>query len=99
MSAKHALLGLLLDRPAYPYQLAAQLHERLGPAWKVNSGQLYNAIAALERDGMIERAGNASPDHEGRHVFQITDAGVGEFERFFDQTPDAARPCRRPLLV
>ncbi len=99
MSAKHALLGLLLDRPAYPYQMAAQLQERLGPAWKVNSGQLYHAIGRLEKAGLIERAQDASPDPEGRHVFQITDAGVSEFERFFAEAPDGARLARRPLLV
>ncbi|HTB50283.1 MAG TPA: PadR family transcriptional regulator [Solirubrobacteraceae bacterium] len=99
MSAKHALLGLLLDRPAYPYQLADQLKLRLGPAWKVNSGQLYQTIKALEKDGLIERVHETSPDHEHRHVFEITDEGVVEFERFFDQSSDAVRLCRRPLLV
>ena len=99
MSAKHALLGLLLDRPAYPYQLADQMQVRLGPTWKVNSGQLYQTIKTLESDGLIERVHEVSQDHENRHVFEITDDGVVEFERFFDQTPDAVRLCRRPLLV
>lgn len=99
MSAKHALLGLLLDRPAYPYQLADQLQQRLGPAWKVNSGQLYQTIKGLEKDGLIERLRDVSDEHDDRHVFQVTDRGVLEFERFFEQTPEAVRLCRRPLLV
>lgn len=99
MSAKHALLGLLLDRPAYPYQLADQLKLRLGPAWKVNSGQLYQTIKGLEKDGLIERVQGTSPDHEHRHVFGITEQGILEFERFFDQAPDTVRLSRRPLLV
>jgi DNA-binding PadR family transcriptional regulator len=99
MSAKHALLGLLLDRPAYPYQLAEQLQQRLGPAWKVNSGQLYQTIKGLEKDGLIVRVDGVSEDHGDRHVFQATERGILEFERFFDQTPEAVRLCRRPLLV
>ena len=99
MSAKHALLGLLLERPAYPYQLANRLHERLGPAWKVNSGQLYQTIKALEKDGLIERVHGGSAENEDRHVFQITDGGVDEFERFFCQTPETVRLARRPLLL
>jgi DNA-binding PadR family transcriptional regulator len=99
MSAKHALLGLLLERPAYPYQLANRLQERLGPAWNVNSGQLYQTIKSLEKDGLIERVRNASSEHEDRHVFSITDEGVLEFERFFCETPEAVRLCRRPLLL
>ncbi len=99
MSAKHALLGLLLDRPAYPYQLADRLAQRLGPAWNVNSGQLYQTVKALEKDGLIERIDSVSADHSERHVFEITEEGVLEFERFFDQSPDAVRLARRPLLV
>jgi DNA-binding PadR family transcriptional regulator len=98
MSAKHALLGLLLDRSAYPYELADRLQHRLGPAWRVNSGQLYQLVKGLQRDGLIERVED-SPEHEDRHVFAITDAGVGEFERWFTQTADPVRLCRRPLLV
>lgn len=99
MSAKHALLGLLLDRPAYPYQLADQLQQRLGPAWKVNSGQLYQTIKSLEKDELIARVQDVSEDHQDRHVFEVTEEGVLEFERFFDQSPEPVRLCRRPLLV
>jgi DNA-binding PadR family transcriptional regulator len=99
MSAKHALLGLLLEQPAYPYQLADRLKQRLGPAWKVNSGQLYQIVKALEKDGLIERVDGERPQREDRHVFQVTDEGVLEFERFFCQAPDPVRLSRRPLLV
>jgi DNA-binding PadR family transcriptional regulator len=99
MSAKHAMLGVLLDRPAYPYQLADQLEQRLGPAWKVNSGQVYQTIKALEEDGLIERVESVPGDREDRHVFAITGKGVVEFERWFEKTASGVRLCRRPLLV
>jgi PadR family transcriptional regulator AphA len=99
MSARHALLGLLLDRADYPYQLADRLQRRLGPAWEVNSGQLYQTVKALERDGLIERVRGGGGEHEDRHVFAITDDGVDEFERWFDQAPEAVRLPRRPLLA
>lgn len=99
MSAKHALLGLLLDRPAYPYQLADRLQQRLGPAWEVNSGQLYQTIKRLEGEGLIARVQNVSPDHEDRHVFAITDDGVAEFERWFAEAGGTVRLSRRPLLA
>ena len=46
MSAKHAVLGWLAHRPAYPYELADRLQERLGPTWAINSGQLSQLIRA-----------------------------------------------------
>jgi PadR family transcriptional regulator AphA len=99
MSAKHAMLGVLLDRPAYPYQLADQLQQRMGPAWKVNSGQVYQTIKALEEDGLIERVQSVPSDREDRHVFAITDEGVVEFQRWFEKTASGVRLSRRPLLV
>jgi DNA-binding PadR family transcriptional regulator len=99
MSAKHALLGLLLDRSAYPYELADRLQRRLGPAWAVNSGQLYQTVARLEQEGLIERVAGSGGTREDRHVFAITEAGVAEFERWFEQTTGGARLSRRPLLV
>lgn len=99
MSAKHALLGLLLNRPAYRYQLGDRLQKLLGPAWKINPGQLYRTIKRLEQDGLIERIDNATDDQDERHVFAITDNGADEFERWFEESTTEARLLRRPLLV
>lgn len=99
MSAKHALLGLLIHKSAYPYQLADRLRGRLGPAWAVNSGQLYQTIDRLERDGLIERVDDAWEGRDDRHVFAITESGVEEFERWFQTSAGQARLSRRPLLV
>jgi DNA-binding PadR family transcriptional regulator len=99
VSAKHALLGLLLDRPAYRYQLGDRLQERLGPAWKINSGQLYQTIERLEADGLIERIDSATDDQHERHVFAVTTAGEDEFEHWFEGSMSRTRLLRRPLLV
>jgi DNA-binding PadR family transcriptional regulator len=99
MSSKHALLGLLLDRPGYPYQLGDRLEQRLGPNWRVDSGTLYNTVKAMEEDRLIERVESVPTPRGDRHVYSITDRGVREFERWFDKTPDAVRLPRRPLML
>lgn len=99
MSAKHALLGLLLDRPAYRYQLGDRLKERLGPAWAINSGHLYQTIDRLEKDGLIEQADSAPEERADRQIFEINDDGTKEYERWFKKDISAARLLRRPLLV
>lgn len=98
MSAKHALLGLLLDKPGYPYELGDRLQRRLGPGWSVNPGQLYQTIDRLQRDGLIEVAENVV-GHDNRNVYAITTDGLEEFERWFDEMSGRARPARRPLLA
>jgi DNA-binding PadR family transcriptional regulator len=99
VSAKHALLGLLLHRPAYRYQLGDRLQKLLGPAWRINPGQLYRTIKRLEGDGLIERIDDAEDDRDERNVFAITDDGIVEFEHWFENSKNEARLLRRPLLV
>jgi DNA-binding PadR family transcriptional regulator len=99
MSAKHALLGLLLHRSAYPYELADRLQGRLGPAWAINSGQLYQTIKRLEEDGLIERVDSPAQGREHRHVYTLTASGEEEFERWWEEPTSGERLSRRPLLV
>jgi DNA-binding PadR family transcriptional regulator len=99
MSAKHALLGLLLNRPAYPYELADRLQARLGPAWGINSGQLYQTIRRMAQDELIEPVDGPEEGRADRHIFAITELGAEEFERWFEDSTHRARLTRRPLLV
>jgi DNA-binding PadR family transcriptional regulator len=99
MSAKYALLGLLLQRSSYPYELGDRLLQRLGPAWKVNSGQLYQTIERMEEDGLIERVDPGAQGPKDRHVFKATTGGAEEFERWFVADTSVTRLSRRPLTV
>lgn len=100
MSATHAVLGLLRNKPAYPYELGNQLQRRLGPSWAVNTGQLSQIIKRLEKEGLIERVDGSVGAREDRRIFSITEDGIREFERWFSTSaPNGARLPRRPLLV
>src|SRR6202035_3559229 len=100
MSAKHALLGLLRQGSAYPYQLADRLEECLGPALSVDAGQLYKTIKQMADGGLIELVDGGGEDRsERRHFFAITESGTEEFDRWFEATTDAVRLPRRPLLL
>jgi DNA-binding PadR family transcriptional regulator len=74
------------------------MQRRLGPAWHINSGQLYQDIEWLRSKGHIERVDNGS-SRDGRHVYAITDAGLEAFEDWLDEATERPRPSRRPLLA
>lgn len=101
MSARHALLGLLVDRPGYPYQLADRLHTRLGSGWKINSGQLYQTIDKLEEERLIERVGEATEEavRGRRHIYAITDAGMTEFTEWLARPLGPGRLQRWTLIL
>jgi DNA-binding PadR family transcriptional regulator len=52
MSAKYAVLGLVIERPGYGYQLAQRLEERFGSSEFAPSG-VYSALDQLSRDAYI----------------------------------------------
>jgi len=99
MSAKHTLLGLLLQGPAYPYQLADRLQQLMGPAWRINSGHLYQTINRIEEEGLVEPVDAHRRASRNRHVVAITASGEEEFERWWEEPTDKAQPSRRTLLA
>lgn len=83
MSAKHAVLGLVIERPGYGYQLAQRLDERFGSSGFALSG-VYSALDQLSRDELVRSAGEtvAIPGSRAapRTVYEATEEGVDHFE-------------------
>lgn len=99
MSTKHALLGLLLEGSSYPYQLADRLKERVGPAWTVSSGQVYNTIRQMEEEELIEPVTGGVGSHKRRRFVSITEHGEREFEDWLEAVLVGIKLPRRPELL
>lgn len=74
---RHALLGLLHQRPRHGYDLReAYLALVGGPSvWDLKPAQVYTTLARLERDGLIEPIETARIGGPDRVVYSVTDAG------------------------
>lgn len=55
MSAKIAVLGLVIEEPGPPHRLTAKLRQRLASAEFVDSN-VYSALTRLEREGLVRPA-------------------------------------------
>jgi DNA-binding PadR family transcriptional regulator len=77
-----AVLACLNERPMHPYEISTTLRGRgKEQSIKLNYGSLYSVVEALQKHGLITsretvRAGRR-PE---RTVYEITPAGVAEFE-------------------
>lgn len=98
MSAKHAVLGLVIERPGYGYQLAQRLDERFGSSDFAPSG-VYSALDQLTRDDLVRSAGEfggrarrAAP----RMIYEATEEGLEHFETWM-LDPSPAPPLRDEL--
>jgi DNA-binding PadR family transcriptional regulator len=99
MSAKHAILGLVIERPGYGYQLARRLEERCG-VWGWEPSGVYSALDQLERDGHVrslrEKGSGATGRGAPRRIYESTSSGVDFFRDWiFAATPPS--PVRQEL--
>ncbi|MFI6152259.1 PadR family transcriptional regulator [Kitasatospora sp. NPDC051170] len=96
MSIRHGLLALLDQGPRYGYQLRVEFEARTGATWPLNVGQVYTTLARLERDGLVEPAGE---DEEGHQFYAVTDAGRAELRAWFDTPVPRTSPPRDELAI
>jgi DNA-binding PadR family transcriptional regulator len=96
MSIRHGLLALLDQGPRYGYQLRTEFEARTGATWPLNVGQVYTTLSRLERDGLVEPAGE---DEEGHQFYAATDAGRAELRAWFDTPVPRTSPPRDELAI
>ncbi|MEU9077262.1 PadR family transcriptional regulator [Kitasatospora sp. NPDC004745] len=96
MSIRHGLLALLDQGPRYGYQLRTEFEARTGATWPLNVGQVYTTLSRLERDGLVESAGE---DEEGHQFYAVTDAGRAELRAWFDTPVPRTNPPRDELAI
>jgi DNA-binding PadR family transcriptional regulator len=95
------LLGLLLERPGYGYELAQRLNERMGPSWKLTPSSIYSVLERLEADQLVRRTVKDMPGRQRqreRVMFHATDAAAEAFEEWLAR-PARKEPIRTELLA
>jgi DNA-binding PadR family transcriptional regulator len=96
VSIRQGLLALLEQGPMYGYQLRTEFESRTGATWPLNVGQVYTTLNRLERDGLVEPAGD---DGDGHAVYRITEAGRGEVATWFSTPVSRSTPPRDELAI
>ena len=99
MSAKHAVLGLVIEQPGYAYRIASGVRRQLRFAGLADSYP-YWALEKLEHEGLVRRVdenGRPLRDAQGRRaIYEATEEGVEQFEHWLLST--AAEPPLRDDL-
>jgi DNA-binding PadR family transcriptional regulator len=80
MSAKNAVLGLVIERPGYGYD---RLRERFGSSGFAPTG-VYSALDQLSADELVRSAGSrahaANERAAPRTIYEATSKGIDHFE-------------------
>ena len=95
MSLRHAVLGLLADRPSSGYDLMGVFDQGLAYAWPAHQSQVYGELAKLTARGLADVA-DVGP--RGRKEYSITDAGRAELRRWLATTAPERVVRYEPIL-
>lgn len=115
MSAKHAVLGLVIERPGYGYDLVRRLRERFGSSGFAPTG-VYSALDQLSAESLVcaagSLAGGTAERAAPRTIYEATDRGREQFDRWIRSSTSLAhvrdelnmklalsRPQDIPLLI
>ncbi|ERR1022692_2871177 len=101
MSAKNAVLGLVIERPGYGYDLARRLQERFGSSGFAPTG-VYSALDQLRSDELVcsagARAGAENERGAPRTIYEATPKGIDHFEEWMLEGSSLA-PVRDELYM
>lgn len=92
MSAKHAILGLVIEQPSYAWRIAAQARRQLRFAGLAHSYP-YWALEKLEADGLVlqvyeDGAPVGNPRAGRRVIYEVTVKGQQAFDDWLRSIPD-----------
>lgn len=78
MSVRHAILGLLAQKPRHGYETRIAFEALVGGDgnWEVKPAQIYTTLDRLEESGLVERSSDLGEGKEpSRRVYSITPRG------------------------
>lgn len=86
------ILSALSSGPHHGYQLALEIEEKSGGAFRFKHGTLYPILHKLENDGLIRGDWLEEEGKRKRKSYQLTSAGrrrlseqIGEWSEFFER--------------
>src|SRR3954454_25285865 len=90
-----AVLATLNERPMHPYEINTTLRSRgKEPSIKLNFGSLDSVVESLQKHPLITtRETTRDGRRPERTVYEITAAGVEEFEDWLAQLISPTRPA------
>lgn len=93
LSTRHVVLGLLIERPGYGYDLGQRLEQRLG-FLGLSENAVYRILDRLEADGWVQEIGERrfgrTKRGAARVMYAPTATGVANFKQWIAAPSDRA---------
>lgn len=93
MSMEYTILGVLMDQPTHGYSIKKHLLEAFSKHLGLNDGQLYPALARLERRGWIKKQIIEQRSSPTKHLYRVTKVGEAAFFDWLAADDSEAEPA------
>lgn len=84
MSLRNAILALLTVEPMTGYDLLKQFEASVGHVWHAPDSQIYPALRAMEKDGLLEGTDVTWGQRGTKRRYAITESGRAAFREWMD---------------
>lgn len=84
MPVRHAVLGLLAQRPRHGYELRAAFEALVGADnWQVKPAQIYTTLGRLEKSGLVAEQSVEQDGGPEKRIYAITADGIKALQQWF----------------
>jgi PadR family transcriptional regulator, regulatory protein PadR len=90
-----SLLLLLRERPMHGYELIERLPEVAGSETRVDVGNLYRVLRALEEEGIVASEWSAELPGPAKRTYELTDEG----RRLLDRWAESLRGAQETIAA
>jgi len=95
LTVRHAVLGLLAQRPRHGYELRAAFEAVAGGSenWDLKPAQVYTTLARMEKSGLVSEQAIEQDGGPEKRIYAITPDGEKELRAWFaeDALPEHHR--------
>ncbi len=83
-----SLLGLVIKRPSYAYELAQRFERTYEHVVSLSSvSHIYTALAGLKDRSLIEQTAGSGTEAQRKPIYKATEHGIEEYRRWLLGTP------------
>ena len=88
MTVRHAVLGLLAQRPRHGYELRAAFEAVAGGAenWDLKPAQVYTTLARMEKSGLVSEQSIEQDGGPEKRIYAITPEGEETLRTWFSES-------------
>lgn len=87
MSVRHAILGLLAQRPRHGYELHAAFEAIVGGEknWDLKPAQVYTTLSRLEEAGLVNVSATGQDGGPEKRIYELTRQGADELQAWLNE--------------